>query len=303
MITPVKNEEENLPKLAHCVINQSHLPEVWVIIEDSSTDRTPDIIKELTTEHTWVHTIRIEEDKERTFGSHFAEVVRVGLEKSVELSADVEYLIKVDADVRFHDDTFNMLVETMDNDDNLAIASPRLMTLRQQIDVAELKQPEAVLQNKKLIIRTDRSRINEPTDGIRIYRKKFLDEIGGFPLTDASDDIVLGKAVMKGYGISFVDGLWGYLTRDTGTTLKSDYMRGKFKGHRLYVTHYHPLLVIAVFVWDAFFNRTWVAGEFVGYFESLVKRKKRIDDPDVKRYYRRERFKKVLAFMKRRFAG
>ena len=303
LITPVKNEEEHLPKLAHCVVNQSHPPEVWVIIDDGSTDRTREIIKGLTSEHRWIHTIQSEQSGERTFGSHFAEIVRTALDKSVELSGDVKYLIKVDADVRFHDDTFKMLVETMDNDANLAIASPRLMTLRQEIDVAELRRPEAVLENKDLIIRTDRKRINEPTDGIRIYRKRFLDEIGGFPITAASDDIVLGKAVMKGYSIGFVDRLWGSLTRDTGTTLKSNYMRGKFKGHRLYVSYYHPLMVAGIFVWDALFNSSRVVGEVAGYFESVIKRRERIDDPDVKRYYGRERFKKLLTFMKRRFAG
>lgn len=303
VITPVKNEEEHLPRLAHCVINQSRLPQAWVIVDDGSTDRTPDIIKELTTEHTWIHSIRIEEDKERSFGAHLFEVFRMGLEKSIELSAHVEYLINLDADVRFHDNTFEILCEKMDKEDNLAIASPRLMTLREEIDVAELKRPEAVLENKKLIISTDRYRVDEPTNGIRIYRKKFLDEIGGFPVNDASENMILGKAVMKGYDIGFVDGLWGYLTRETGTTLENKYVRGKDRGHRLYIMHYHPLLVAAAFVWDAFSKPAWALGVFAGYFESLVKRKKRIDDPDVKRYYRRERFKKVFAFMKRRFTG
>jgi len=289
--------------LAHCVINQSHLPEVWVIVDDGSTDRTPEIIKELATEHAWIHTIRIEEGKERTFGAHLFEVFRMGLDKSTELAGDVEYLINLDADVRFHDNTFEILCGTMDKADNLAIASPRLMTLREEIDVAELKRPEAVLDNKKLIISTDRNRVDEPTNGIRIYRRKFLDEIRGFPVNDASDDMILGKAVMKGYSIGFIDGLWGYLTRETGTTLKSGYERGKVRGHRLYITHYHPLLVAAAFAWDAFSKPAWALGVFTGYFESLVKREKRIDDPDVKRYYGRERFKKVLSFIKRRFTG
>ena len=303
LITPVKNEEEHLPKLARCVVNQSHLPEVWVIIDDGSTDRTPEIIKELTTEHAWVHTIRINEHKDRTFGAHLFEVFRMGLEKSTELAGNAKYIINLDADVRFHENTFEILCGTMDSDDSLAIASPRLMTLREEIDVAELRRPEAVLENKKLIIRADKSRINEPTNGIRIYRRKFLDEIGGFPVNDASENMILGKAVMKGYSIGFVDGLWGYLTRETGTTLKSRYLRGKDRGHRLYIMHYHPLLVAAAFAWDAFSRPAWALGVFAGYFESLVKRKTRIDDPDVKRYYRRERFKKVSAFIKRRFVG
>ena len=300
LITPVKNEEQHLPKLAECVIHQSLLPEVWIIVDDGSTDRTSEIINHLTTEHAWIRCLRIVGAQERTFGSHLFEVFRMGLEKSIESSGDVEYLINSDADVRFHDDTFRILCEKMDMEEKLAIASPRLMTLRSEVDVAALKRPETILGNKKLIITTDRNRIDEPTNGIRIYRKRFLDEIGGFPVNDAADDMVLGKAIMRGYGIGFVDGLWGYLTRETGTTLSSSYVRGKVRGYRLYIMHYHPLLVAAALIWDAFSKPTWAMGVFAGYLESLVRSKKRIDDADVIRYYGKERFRKVWEFMKGR---
>jgi len=303
LITPVKDEEEHLPKLAHCVISQSHRPDVWVIIDDGSTDTTPQIIGELTARHTWIHGIRIDEEEERTFGSHLFRVFRLGLERSLELSGGVDYLINLDADVRFHDDTFKILCEAMDQQDTLAIASPRLMTLRQEIDVEGLKRPETTLADKELVIRTDRSRVNEPTNGIRIYRRSFIDEIGGFPVNDAADDIILGKAVVRGYRVSFIDGVWGYLTRETGTTLRSDYIRGKVKGYRLYIAHYHPVLAAASLIWDVIFRRSWAAGVLVGYLESLFKRKERIDDPDVIRYYGRERFRTVMEFIRGSLPG
>ena len=298
LITPVKNEERYLPGLAQCIIKQSHLPEVWVIIDDASTDRTPEIIKELVDTHAWIHAIRIEEHKERTFGAHLFGIFRTGLERSVELSGEVEYLVNLDADVRFHDETIRLLCGVMDTNHKLAIASPRLMTLRQETDVEELKHPETILADKKLVLRTDKNRVNEPTNGLRIYRKQFLDAIGGFPVNDAADDMVLGKAVMKGYSIGFVDGIWAYLIRETGTTLKNAYARGKVRGYRLYIVHYHPLLAAAAFAWDTLFRPSWGAGVLAGYLEALIKRKKRIDDPDVISYYRKERFRKVSEFAK-----
>ena len=127
--------------------------------------------------------------------------------------------------------------------------------------------------------------------------KAFLDEIGGFPVNDASYDIVLGKAVMRGYDIAFVDEVWGYLTRESGSTLQNGYRRGKLKGYRQYIAHYHPLLVVASIGWDVFSRPTWAAGGLVGYLGAAVTRKKRIDDSDVMRYYGRARFKKVLEFI------
>lgn len=301
LIAPVKNEEEHLAELARCVINQSLLPRVWVIIDDGSTDRTPEIIKELTTRHTWIHSIRIEEDNKRTFGKHFANLIRIGFDKSLELVDGVKYLAKVDADARFHNETFAQLTEAMGKKTDLAVASPRMITLRDKIDLSLLKEPESILTNHKLVIRADRKRVNEPIDGIRIYRKEFLEEIGGYPITDASDDIILAKAVMKGYTVGFIDELWGCLMRATDTSMDNMYERGKFLGYRFYIEHYHPMMVLARLISDVFFYPSRLAGEFVGYFESLINRKERIDDPDVIRYYRKERFKKILEYLKEAF--
>ena len=44
VVTPARNEEVNLPRLAAAIIAQEHRPEVWVVVDDGSTDRTPEIL-------------------------------------------------------------------------------------------------------------------------------------------------------------------------------------------------------------------------------------------------------------------
>ena len=67
LITPVKNEEENLPNLIQSVVEQTIKPVLWVIVDDGSTDRSPEIIKEAQKKYSWIQSIRLE-SKSRELG-------------------------------------------------------------------------------------------------------------------------------------------------------------------------------------------------------------------------------------------
>jgi hypothetical protein len=136
--------------------------------------------------------------------------------------------------------------------------------------------------------------VNEPTDGIRIYRKKFLEEIGGYPITDASDDIILAKAKMKNYIAILLNDLWGYLIRPSGSTLGGKYNRGKFDGYRLYIEHYNILMLLFRLCWDFFDSPIHSIGEMVGYMVSIINKKCRIKDEEVIEYYQKIRFSSVI---------
>lgn len=42
VVTPCKNEGENLPNLIASVVAQTIMPVLWVIVDDGSTDTTPE---------------------------------------------------------------------------------------------------------------------------------------------------------------------------------------------------------------------------------------------------------------------
>ena len=46
IITPVKNESKYIGETIESVINQTKLPQEWLIVDDSSTDNTKKIIQE-----------------------------------------------------------------------------------------------------------------------------------------------------------------------------------------------------------------------------------------------------------------
>jgi glycosyltransferase involved in cell wall biosynthesis len=73
LITPVKNEELMLPDVAECIIRQTKLPLLWVIIDGNSSDRSLQIAEDLATSYHWIFVKKQEQfsnfgtDKTTTF--------------------------------------------------------------------------------------------------------------------------------------------------------------------------------------------------------------------------------------------
>ena len=45
VVTPCRNEEKNLPDFVQSMTAQTIRPVFWVIVDDGSTDKTPEILK------------------------------------------------------------------------------------------------------------------------------------------------------------------------------------------------------------------------------------------------------------------
>jgi poly-beta-1,6-N-acetyl-D-glucosamine synthase len=126
VVTPARNEEANLERLAAAMIAQEHPPAAWVIVDDGSTDRTPEILAALTAEHAWIRSAQ-RPDADRTEsladGRRKARDLDAFLHGAVPLQGSVDVIVKVDADISFAPDYFAELVGRFAADDRLAIAS------------------------------------------------------------------------------------------------------------------------------------------------------------------------------------
>ena len=58
VVTPCRNEEKNLPNLMQSMTAQTIKPALWVIVDDGSTDRTPEIIEKAKEKYDWIKSIR-----------------------------------------------------------------------------------------------------------------------------------------------------------------------------------------------------------------------------------------------------
>jgi poly-beta-1,6-N-acetyl-D-glucosamine synthase len=119
VVTPVRDEEDNLPHLAESLVQQTVLPTAWVLVDNGSADRTLDIARELRTRYRWVDVLRPTDD---TFarGGPIARAFQRGLEV---LKPIPEVVVKLDADTSVAPDYFERLLRAFADQPRLGIAS------------------------------------------------------------------------------------------------------------------------------------------------------------------------------------
>lgn len=123
IVTPARNERENLARLAASVVSQDHRPAAWMIVDDGSDDGMGDVAEQLSREHDWILVAVTGEDatqlaQGRRRGRDLL-AFRRGLRA---LPASVDVFVKVDADTSFDPDYFGRLLERFDDQPDLGIA-------------------------------------------------------------------------------------------------------------------------------------------------------------------------------------
>ena len=120
LVTPAHDEEDHLPRLGESVVAQTVKPDVWLIVDDGSSDRTLELIGELEERHDWVRSLRIPPAASMARGGPVARSFSAGL---AALDLEVDVVVKLDADVSFPPDHFERLLAGFAADPRLGLAS------------------------------------------------------------------------------------------------------------------------------------------------------------------------------------
>lgn len=118
-ITPARDEEKFLPGLIQSMAAQTHLPKLWIMIDDASTDATPRIMDEAAARYPWIRVHHLRRDGGRDPGG---EGVIMKFLREHE-SAEVDYIFRLDADISFGPELAEALIEEFARDPKLGIAS------------------------------------------------------------------------------------------------------------------------------------------------------------------------------------
>ncbi len=121
VITPVRDERENLPRLAASLAAQTEQPRAWLIVDNGSQDGTLELAQTLAGEHPWISPLSVPGSTAAERGAPIVRALHAAIEA---LSSDApDFVVNVDADISFEPDYFERLLDRFDADASLGIAS------------------------------------------------------------------------------------------------------------------------------------------------------------------------------------
>lgn len=126
LVTPARDEAENLRRLAGCLAEQTIPPDAWLVVDDDSSDGTADVARELSGELPWLRVLS--SSGARTKDGPLESGRRAGRDiiafttglEALEREPDI--VLKLDADVSFAPDFFERLLAEFEADTRLGIA-------------------------------------------------------------------------------------------------------------------------------------------------------------------------------------
>jgi len=119
LISPCRNEAEYMRRTLDSVVAQSETPTLWVIIDDGSTDETPQILAEYAAQHDWIRIVAKPDRGHRAVGPGVIEAFYYGIE-TINIE-EFAYLCKLDLDLDLPPKYFSILMDRLE-------ANPRIGT-------------------------------------------------------------------------------------------------------------------------------------------------------------------------------
>ena len=120
LITPARDESENLARLGCSLVAQTVRPEAWIIVDNGSTDDTAWVAEELAGAHDWIRLVRAPSSDTAERGGPIVKAFQAGLEA---LEGEPDVVVKLDADLSMEQDYFARLLGEFERDPSLGIAS------------------------------------------------------------------------------------------------------------------------------------------------------------------------------------
>jgi poly-beta-1,6-N-acetyl-D-glucosamine synthase len=98
IVSPVRDEAEHLGRTIASIVDQQHRPAEWVIVDDGSSDATPQIAAAAAAEHDWIRVLTRPERASagRARGKPIVEAFNAGL---ATVGAAHEFVVKMDGDL------------------------------------------------------------------------------------------------------------------------------------------------------------------------------------------------------------
>jgi len=129
VITPVRDEAAYIEHCIASMLAQTEPPIEWVIVDDGSSDSTPEILAMHAARTNFVHVVRRENRGYRAAGTGVIEAFSAGF--SALKSKNWEFIVKLDGDLSFPPDYFARCLSKFRLDSRLGIGGGLLFVQRE----------------------------------------------------------------------------------------------------------------------------------------------------------------------------
>ncbi len=159
IIIPTYNEEKFISLTLQSLVEQTVLPTKIVIVNDNSTDKTPEIVSEFVSKYPFITSVNKKSDAVHLPGS---KVIQAFHEGEKHIDANYDFIAKIDADLIFPKNYFETIIKHFQSDEKIGMAGGFCYVE---------KNGDWVLENL-----TDKDHIR---GALKAYRKATYKQIGG----------------------------------------------------------------------------------------------------------------------------
>jgi poly-beta-1,6-N-acetyl-D-glucosamine synthase len=276
MISPVRNEEKNILMTIKAVCSQTIRPIKWIIVDDGSSDRTPEIVEEHAEEMNWISLMRLpDRGYYDLVGGGEIKAFYKGYEQIK--GQEFDFLVKLDGDISFSATYFEDIFKEFSENPRLGIAGGTVF----------------YQEGEKLI--PEKGYRYHVRGAARAYRRQCWSDIGGVLDSLSWDAVDVYKARMLGWETMSFENI--QMIHHVKTWTKGGLIRGMMRSGRLnYLMGMHPLFLFAKVVRLCFIRPYMVRGLIMalGFIRSYILCEKRAVDGELMEYIRKEQIKRLF---------
>ncbi|MEY2952414.1 MAG: putative glycosyltransferase EpsH [Pseudomonadota bacterium] len=271
IISPCRNEADFMRQTLDSVVAQSVRPALWVIVDDGSTDATPQILAEYAKLHAWIRIVTRDNRGKRAVGPGVIEAFYAGYDTIT--PTDFDFVCKLDLDLNLPTGYFEGLMRRM-------AANPKIATCSGKAYIWE----HGELVNER---HGDETSIGAS----KFYRMDCFLQLGGFVREVMWDGIDGHRCRMKGWiACSWDDPDLRFIhLRPMGSSQVSIYTGRQRHGSGQYFmgTGWTYMLANAA---NRLNEKPYVLGSLAmvwGYAKAVLQRKPRYEDLEFRRFLRK----------------
>lgn len=264
LVSPCRNEADYMKLTLESVVSQTVKPKLWVIVDDGSTDKTPEILQDYASRYSFIQIVTRENRGHRSVGPGVIEAFYYGYDQ-VDVS-QFDFVCKFDLDLDLPPRYFEILIRRMND-------NPRIGTCSGKAYFRD-KTSGALISEKCG---------DEMSVGMtKFYRRTCFEEIGGFVRQVMWDGIDCHKCRQLGWiAVSWDEPELNFIhLRPMGSSQQGIFTGRMRHGFGQYFMGTGLLYMSASSVFRML-HPPYLIGGFAmlwGYVKSMFQRKPRFDD-------------------------